>query len=129
MRPQHRLRLRAAITVEQRPDAKEGEKRPVLIQIYAAVVQQERAMISRRTKEALAAAKARGKELGRNGKKLGKKNAAAASRDKNLEPILRELSHLSSRAVAEEIERRGFGKLSYKTVMRARSRLSHQSKL
>jgi DNA invertase Pin-like site-specific DNA recombinase len=76
-------------------------------------------MISRRTKEALAAAKARGKELGRNGKKLGKKNAAAAAiRDEAIEPVLRELPHLSSRDVAEEIERRGLGKPSYKTVMR-----------
>ena len=32
MRPWHRLRLRAAITVEHRPDAREGEQRPVLIQ-------------------------------------------------------------------------------------------------
>ena len=36
---------------------------------------------------------------------------------------LRELSHLSSRAAAAEIERRGLGKLSYKTIARARVRL------
>jgi hypothetical protein len=40
-----------------------------------------------------------------------------------LKPVLQELAHLSSRAVAEEIERRGLGTLSYKTVMRARVRL------
>jgi hypothetical protein len=37
--------------------------------------------------------------------------------------VLRELQHLSSRAAAEEIERRGLGKLSYKTIARARVRL------
>ena len=40
-----------------------------------------------------------------------------------MEPVLQELSHLSSRAAAAEIERRGLGKLSYKTVARARVRL------
>src|SRR6478736_898699 len=32
MRSRHRLRLRAAITVERRPDASEGEQRPVLVE-------------------------------------------------------------------------------------------------
>ena len=39
------------------------------------------------------------------------------------EPTLRELSGLSSRAAAAEIERRGLGKISYITVVRARARL------
>ena len=38
------------------------------------------------------------------------------------DPILQELSHLSAQKVAE-FERRGLGKLSYRTVMRARVRL------
>ena len=37
-----------------------------------------------------------------------------------------ELWHLSTRAAAAEIERRGFGKVSYKTVARARVRLGLQ---
>jgi hypothetical protein len=48
---------------------------------------------------------------------------AAAARDAQLEPVLRELSHLSSRAAAAEIERRGLGKLSYNSIARARARL------
>jgi DNA invertase Pin-like site-specific DNA recombinase len=95
---------------------------PFMLHIYAAMAQQERAMISRRTKEALAAAKARGVRLGR--KEIADANRdAAAARDAELEPVLRELLHLSSRAAAAEIERRGLGKLSYKTIARARVRL------
>ena len=66
----------------------------------------------------------KGKKLGSFGKVLGRKNAAAAAaRDKVLKPILLELWHLSTRAAAAEIERRGLGKFSYKTIMRARARL------
>ena len=95
---------------------------PFMLHIYAAMAQQERAMISRRTKEALAAAKARGVRLGRQEIADANRDAAAA-RDAGLESGLRELSRLSSRAAAAEIERRGLGKVSYKTVMRARARL------
>ena len=95
---------------------------PFMLHIYAAMAQQERAMISRRTKEALAAAKARGVRLGRQESADANRDAAAA-RDAELEPVLRELSHLSSRAAAAEIERRGLGRLSYKTIARARVRL------
>jgi DNA invertase Pin-like site-specific DNA recombinase len=93
-----------------------------MLHIYAAMAQQERAMISRRTKEALVAARARGVRLGRQEIADANRDAAAA-RDAELAPVLRELRHLSSRAAAEEIERRGLGKLSYKTIARARVRL------
>ena len=95
---------------------------PFTLHIYAALAEQERRMISRRTKEALQEAKARGVKLGRQETADANRDAAAA-RDAELEPILRELSRLSSRAVADEIERRGLRKVSYKTIMRARIRL------
>jgi DNA invertase Pin-like site-specific DNA recombinase len=95
---------------------------PFTLHIYAALAQQERRMVSERTRAGLAAARARGVKLGRE--EIGDANRlAAAARDAELEPILRELAHLSTRKAAEEIERRGLGKLSYKTIARARVRL------
>ncbi len=93
-----------------------------VLHIYAALAQQEREMISRRTKEALQAAKARGVKLGRQ-ETADANRLAAAVRDAALKPILQEMSHLSAQKVAAEFERRGLGKLSYRTVMRARVRL------
>jgi len=86
-------------------------------------------MISQRSAAALAAARARGKKLGTYSKVLARQNSAAvvAVRDAKLEPVLRELAHLSSRAAAAEIERRGLGRISYKTIMRARVRLGLQT--
>ena len=95
---------------------------PFTLHIYAALAEQERRMISQRTIAGLAAAKARGASLAA-GDRWREERDAAAARDAELEPVLRELSHLSSRAAAAEIERRGLGKLSYKTIARARVRL------
>jgi DNA invertase Pin-like site-specific DNA recombinase len=93
-----------------------------MLHIYAALAQKEREMISQRTRAALAAAKERGVMLGRKEIAVANK-AAAASRDSILEPILRETLEMSSRLAAVEIERRGFGKMSFRTVLRARERL------
>jgi DNA invertase Pin-like site-specific DNA recombinase len=66
------------------------------LHILAAVAEHEREMISQRTSAGLAAAKARGKQLGTYSKVLAAQNsAAAAARDAKLEPVLRELNHLS----------------------------------
>ena len=48
---------------------------------------------------------------------------AAAVRDTAMAPILRELSDLSAERAAAELDRRGFGYVSYMTVRRARQRL------
>jgi DNA invertase Pin-like site-specific DNA recombinase len=84
---------------------------PFMLHIYAAMAQQEREMISRRTREALRAAKARGVKLGRQEIADANRDAAAA-RDAVMEPVLRETSDMSARGAAAEIERRGFGKVS-----------------
>jgi DNA invertase Pin-like site-specific DNA recombinase len=95
---------------------------PFMLHVYAAMAQQERRMISERTKAALAAARERGVKLGRDD--IGDANRdAAAARDAELKPILVELAALSSRAAAAEIERRGLGKLSHVAIQRARARL------
>ena len=95
---------------------------PFLLHLYAAIAEQERRMISQRTKAGLQAAKARGVVLGNA--KLGAENKkAAAERAESLRSVLIELSDLSSRDVAAELSKRGHGEFSYKTVQRMRSRL------
>ena len=95
---------------------------PFTLHIYAALAEQERRMISQRTSAGLQAAKARGKRLGRQ-ETADANRLAAAARDAELEPVLRETIDLSAQKAADEIERRGLGKVSYRTVMRARERL------
>jgi DNA invertase Pin-like site-specific DNA recombinase len=95
---------------------------PFMLHIYAAMAQQERELISRRTREALAAAQARGKRLGRQ-ETADANRLAAAGRDAVLEPILRGTLDLSAQKAADVIEQRGLGKISLRTVMRARVRL------
>jgi DNA invertase Pin-like site-specific DNA recombinase len=102
-----------------------------MINVYAAVAQEERRMISERTKAGLAAAKARGVKLG--GPRLADINetrqAAAVGRAQALAPILAELSGMSARAAAAELNARKIatptGKpWSAKTVIRSRDRLA-----
>ena len=79
------------------------------LHILAAVAEHEREMISIRTKAALAAAKARGKALGRYGAETlaPAHKAAAQARAEELRPILIELSGKSTRAIAAELTARG----------------------
>jgi DNA invertase Pin-like site-specific DNA recombinase len=95
---------------------------PFTLHIYAALAEQEGRMISQRTSAGLQAAKLRGVKLGN--RQIAEDNRlAAAERDAAMEPAMRELTHLSTRKAAAEIERRGLGKLSHKAVARVRVRL------
>ena len=102
---------------------------PFVLHIYAALAEQERKMISQRTRAGLQQAKARGVQLGRTGAILAAKNAAAAAeRDEALRPVLISMVGQSSRAIAEQLTEQGIepprgGAWSNKTVLRMMARL------
>ena len=112
--------------------------------IMALVAEQEREAISQRTKAALAAAKARGTKLGKpkgtkvQGAEIGcargvvTNMANAAAFAERMRMPLAELSGLSARAAAKELDRRGYatargGKWSATLVVRTRARLEDGS--
>jgi DNA invertase Pin-like site-specific DNA recombinase len=101
---------------------------PFMLHLYAALAEKERALISRRTKEALAAARARGKRLGgTNAKSLANK-AAAIGRAKALAPIFAELGDRPAREIARILNERKVatpagGTWHAVTVNRVRARL------
>ena len=97
---------------------------PFILHLFAALAEKERALISRRTKEALAAAKARGVQLG-NPELAAINRAAARERAEALRPVLTELRDLSANATAIELNRRGVstpagGNWYAKSVLRVR---------
>ena len=100
---------------------------PFMLHIYAALAEQERRMISERTRKALAAAKARGVKLG-NPAQAQANAAAAAARDAALRETLRPMSGMPSRAIAEKLNELGIGAprggaWAHKSVLRMMARL------
>jgi len=80
---------------------------PFLLHIYAALAEKERQMISRRTKDALAAARARGVILGGMREKSLELQAEAEARAEELRSVFVELVGLSHRAAARTLNERG----------------------
>jgi DNA invertase Pin-like site-specific DNA recombinase len=99
---------------------------PFLLHIYAALAEKERQMISRRTKDALAAARARGVILG--GMREKSLELQAEARAEELRSVFVELIGLSHRAAARTLNERGLKTATGKpwspvTVTRVRQRL------
>jgi DNA invertase Pin-like site-specific DNA recombinase len=102
---------------------------PFVLHLFAALAQKERALISGRTKEGLARAKARGTLLG--GWTAGSKAAQSKAREfaERMRPVMGELAALSANQAARELNERKIasahgGKWSPVTVIRLRARLA-----
>jgi DNA invertase Pin-like site-specific DNA recombinase len=79
---------------------------PFVLHLYAALAEKERALISQRTKDGLAAARARGVQLG-NATLAATNRDAAASRAEDLRPVFVETAALSTRRAADVLNARG----------------------
>jgi DNA invertase Pin-like site-specific DNA recombinase len=84
---------------------------PFMLHIYAAFAEKERRMISKRTKDALARARARGVKLGGTNRKSLETAAAAHARAEELRPVIAEIRSaqpdISATQIAKELNRRG----------------------
>ena len=80
---------------------------PFMLHLYAALAEKERRLICQRTRDALAAKKAQGVKLGGLNAKGVRNRDEAKARAEALRPVLAELSGLSARAIAAELNARG----------------------
>jgi DNA invertase Pin-like site-specific DNA recombinase len=102
---------------------------PFMLHLYAALAEKERAMISRRTKDALAAKKAQGVKLGGLNAKGIQNRDEAKERAEQLRPIFTELTGRSARAIATALNERKIatptgGKWHAATVIRVQKRIA-----
>jgi len=102
---------------------------PFMLHLFAALAEKERALISRRTRDALAAAKARGVKLGGLNAKGIANQQAARDRAEQLRPIFAEFAGLTARQMAVELNKRQVetpagGAWHAVTVLRVRKRLA-----
>src|SRR5690349_1620367 len=101
---------------------------PFMLHLYAALAEKERTMISRRTRDALAAKKAQGVKLGGlNAKGIANRDEAI-ERAERLRPIFIELAGLSACAIATRLNERKIvtptgGKWHSATVIRVQKRI------
>jgi DNA invertase Pin-like site-specific DNA recombinase len=105
---------------------------PFMLHLYAALAEKERRLISQRTKDALAVAKARGVKLGGLNAKGVQFREEARGRAEALRPLLVELAGKSARAIAVELNARGTatpsgGRWHAETVIRVQRRLGDLS--
>lgn len=125
------VKSKIKIVVTDNPHANE-----LTIHILAAVAQDHRRRISETTKEALAAARSRGVELGKNAKLLSVTNRQAAEEfAKKLSPVIKRIRKkgiISVRAMSKELNKRGVptfregGKWHPTTVYTLMNRLNNQ---
>jgi len=101
---------------------------PFVLHLFAALAQKERALISQRTKDGLAQAKARGVKLGwTRGSEQSKQQADALAERMRLR--MAELADLSANAAAAELNRRKIksatgGQWYAQTVIKLQERLA-----
>jgi DNA invertase Pin-like site-specific DNA recombinase len=100
---------------------------PFMLHIHAAVAEKERSRISQRTREALAAAKARGQQLG-NPELARRNRALAVAHAETLRAIVTPLAGQTTRAIAKVLNDRGIptprgGSWQSPQVMRLMNRL------
>lgn len=79
---------------------------PFMLHIYAAVAEKERAVIAQRTKDALAARKARGEPLG-NPKLNAARRQAADAHAESLRAVVTPLAGMTTRAIAAHLNAKG----------------------